>query len=301
MTSPKKAVGLMPACMTIWNSDQSYSKPKMEKYLRWLIDNGAQNLSICGSTGENITMSMAEQMEIMEHVLSFVAGEVPVVCGTGVYPTMHTITLSKFAEDHGADGVMVILPYYLTPHKKAVLNHYRELRRNLSIPIMVYNNPWFTGYELNPMEVKTLVDEGVISSIKAAHGDANRVHELKFHCGDKLDVFYGHDYAAMEGMLAGAQGWLSGFPAILPNACRKLLDLCIVEKNVDAAIAQQFKMQPFTDYFFYDKTAGVPHWQEVCKYTLTVQGLDVGLPRRPLGDLDDVNKKKIEKLLADLL
>ncbi|SJZ66133.1 dihydrodipicolinate synthase family protein [Consotaella salsifontis] len=297
----KKAVGLMPACMTIWNSDQSYSKPKMEKYLRWLLEQGAQCLSICGSTGENITMSHDEQKEIMDHVLGFIAGEVPVFCGTGVYPTMHTVMLSKFAEEHGADGVMVILPYYLTPHKKAVMNHFRELRQNISIPIMVYNNPWFTGYELTPLEVKTLVDEGVVSAIKAAHGDANRVHELKFHCGDKLDVFYGHDYAAMEGLLAGADGWLSGFPAILPRACRDLQDICIVEKNVDKARAQQAKMQPFIDYFFYDKEAGVPHWQEVCKYTLTAQGLDVGLPRRPLGDLDDANKKKIEKLLADLL
>jgi len=296
-----RPVGMMPACMTIWNDDQSYSKPKMEKYLRWLIDNGAQNLSVCGSTGENIAMTMPEQKEIIEHVLGFIDGEVPVFCGTGLYPTIHTVELSKFAEEKGATGVMVILPYYLTPHKKSVMDHYRELRRNLSIDIMIYNNPWFTGYEMSPLEIKTLVDEGVISSVKAAHGDANRVHELKFHCGDKLDVFYGHDYAAMEGMLAGAQGWLSGFPAVLPKACRKLLDLCIVEKDVDKAMAQQFKLQPYIDYFFYDKVNGVPHWQEVCKYTLTAQGLDVGLPRKPLGELDDANKKKIEKLLADLL
>ena len=296
-----KVAGLMPACMTIWNDDQSYSKPKMEKYLRWLIDNGAQNLSICGSTGENIAMNMDDQKEIIAHVLSFIDGEVPVYCGTGLYPTLHTVGLSKFAEEHGASGVMVILPYYLAPHKKAVLNHFRELHQNIDIPIMVYNNPWFTGYELTPTEVKTLFDEGVVSSIKAAHGDANRVHELKFHCGDDLSVFYGHDYAAMEGLLAGADGWLSGFPAILPRPCRDLMDICLIEKDVDKARAQQKKMQPYIDYFFYDKEAGVPHWQEVCKYTLTAQGLDVGLPRRPLGDLDDANKKKIDKLLADLL
>ncbi|WP_319569063.1 dihydrodipicolinate synthase family protein [Cohaesibacter marisflavi] len=297
----KHASGLMPACMTIWNDDQTYSKPKMEKYLRWLIDQGAQNLSICGSTGENIAMNPTEQKEILEHVLGFIDGEVPIYCGTGFYSTINTIDMSKFAQDKGADGLMVILPYYLNPHKKAVMSHFRELRQNVDIPIMVYNNPWFAGYELTPLEVKTLLDEGVINAIKAAHGDANRVHELRFHCGDKLDIFYGHDYAAMEGMLAGADGWLSGFPAVLPKACRTLMDICIVEKDVDKARAQQAKMQPYIDYFFYDKEAGVPHWQEVCKYTLTAQGLDVGLPRHPLGDLDDANKKKIDKLLADLL
>lgn len=119
------------------------------------------------------------------------------------------------------------------------------------------------------------------------------------HCKDDLTVFYGHDYAAMEGLLAGADGWLSGFPAVLPKQCRRLQDACFA-KEVDAAIAAQNNIQPYIDYFFYDKVNGVPHWQEICKYTLQAQGLDVGLPRKPLGELDDANKKKIEKLLADM-
>jgi 4-hydroxy-tetrahydrodipicolinate synthase len=301
MKEIKKAFGVMPASMTIWQHDQSYDKKGMEKYLRWLIDQGAHSLSICGSTGENIAMEMNEQKEIIEHVVRFIDGEVPVYCGTGRYATLHTVELSKFAQDVGADGVMVILPFYLNPHKRAVMEHFRELRRNIDINIMVYNNPWFAGYELTPTEIETLLNEGVINSIKAAHGDANRVHELKFHCGDRLDVFYGHDYAAMEALLAKADGWLSGFPGILPKPCRQLFDICVKEKDVEKANQQQYKMQPFIDYFFYDKINGVPHWQEICKYVLAAQGLEAGLPRRPLGALDEANKKKVDKLLADLL
>lgn len=115
----------------------------------------------------------------------------------------------------------------------------------------------------------------------------------------EIEEFYGHDYAAMEGLLAGADGWMSGFPAVLPKQCRRLQDACFA-KDVDAAIAAQNNIQPYIDYFFYDKVNGVPHWQEICKYTLQAQGLDVGLPRKPLGELDDANKKKIEKLLADM-
>jgi len=297
----KRGYGVMPAAMTIWKEDQSYDKKNMEKYLRWLIDNGAHSISVCGSTGENIAMNMTEQQEIIEHTVSFLDGEVPVYCGTGRYATLHTIQMSKIAEDAGADGLLVILPFYLTPHKKAVRQHFRDLRKEVNVNIMVYNNPWFAGYEFTPAEVKELVDEGIVNSIKAAHGDPNRIHELKFHCGDKLDVFYGHDYCAMEGLLAGADGWLSGFPAILPKTCRALFDAAAVEKDVDKSRAIQNRMQPFIDYFFYDKVNGVPHWQEICKYALTAQGLTVGLPRKPLGDLDDANKKKVEKLLADLL
>lgn len=299
MKEIKKAYGLTPASMTIWNADQTYNRKGMEKYLTWLLDNGAQSISVCGSTGENIAMNMEEQREIIAHVASFLGGQVPLVCGTGRYDTLNTIKMSKFAQEQGADCVMVILPFYLNPHKKAVLQHFRDLRAALDIDIMIYNNPWFAGYELNHNEVQSLVDDGTIQSIKAAHGDPNRVHELKYYCGDKLSVFYGHDYCAMEGLLAGADGWLSGFPAVLPKQCRALLDAC-KEKNVDKAIAEQYNMQDYIDYFFNDKVNGVPHWQEICKYTLTAQGLDVGLPRKPLGDLDAENKKKIEKLLANM-
>ena len=295
----KKAYGLTPASMTIWNGDQSYNKKGMEKYLTWLLDNGAQSLSICGSTGENIAMNMEEQREIIDHVTSFLAGQAPLIVGTGRYDTLNTIKMSRFAQEKGADCVMVILPFYLHPHKKAVMQHYRDIRAALNIDIMVYNNPWFAGYELDHHEIKALVDDGTIQAVKAAHGDADRVHTLKFYCGDKLSVFYGHDYAALEGLLAGADGWLSGFPAILPKQCRALLDACKA-KDVDKAIAAQYNLQPFIDYFFNDKVDGVPHWQEICKYTLTAQGLDAGIPRKPLGDLDNANKKKIEKLLADM-
>lgn len=295
----KKPYGICPASMTIWNADQTYNKKGMEKYLTWLLDNGAQSISICGSTGENIAMNMEEQREIIEHVSGFLGGQVPLVCGTGRYDTLNTIKMSRFAQDHGADCVMVILPFYLNPHKRAVMQHFRDLRDALDIEIMVYNNPWFAGYELSTQEVKELVDDGTIQCIKAAHGDPNRVHELKFHCKNDLTVFYGHDYAAMEGLLAGADGWLSGFPAILPRQCRRLQDACFA-KDVDAAVAAQNNIQPYIDYFFYDKVNGVPHWQEICKYTLQAQGLEVGLPRKPLGELDDANKKKIEKLLADM-
>ena len=300
MKDHKKAYGLCPASMTIWNADQTYNKTGMEKYLTWLLDNGAQSISICGSTGENIAMNMEEQREIIAHVSSFLAGQVPLVCGTGRYDTLNTIKMSKFAQDHGADCVMVILPFYLNPHKKAVLQHFRDIRAALDIDILVYNNPWFAGYELNTEEVKSLVDDGTIQCIKAAHGDPNRVHELKFACGDKLTVFYGHDYCAMEGLLCGADGWLSGFPAVLPKQCRALQDACFAG-DVKAARAAQDNIQPYINYFFYDKVNGVPHWQEICKYTLQAQGLDyVGLPRKPLGELDEANKRKIEKILADM-
>ena len=89
----KKPYGICPASMTIWNADQTYNKKGMEKYLTWLLDNGAQSISICGSTGENVAMNMEEQREIIGHVASFLNGQVPLICGTGRYDTLNTIKI----------------------------------------------------------------------------------------------------------------------------------------------------------------------------------------------------------------
>ena len=227
--------GVMPAVMTMWNADESYNEKETLRYVQWVLDKGAHSISCVGSTGDNISMSTREQKYIMESIIKSVDHKVPVYPGTGRYSTAQTIELSQYAQKCGAEGVLVIMPYYLQPHKRAVVNHFRKLREAIDIDIILYNNPRFCGYEMTPVEIKAMVDEGLINGFKAAHGDANRIHELKYHCGDKLTVMYGHDYAPMEGFFAKADGWLSGMPAIFPKFARTLFDICTIEKDIDKA------------------------------------------------------------------
>lgn len=294
-----KGFGVMPAAMTFWNADESYNQKETDRYLRWLVEKGSHGLSITGSTGENISMRFQEQKDIIESMLKSIDRAVPVYVGTGRYTTKETIELSQHAEKCGADGVLVIMPYYLIPHKRAVMNHFRELRKAIEIEICLYNNPRFCNYEMTTLEVKQMVNEGIIDSIKAAHGDPERIHSLKYHCGDELTVLYGHDYDAMESFFAKADGWLSGMPAIFPKFARTLFDICTVEKDVDKANDYWYKIQPFIDYFITYSTND-PHWHEVFKYVLQVQGFDAGIPRRPLGELSNDEKKKIDALLLDM-
>ena len=292
--------GIMPASLTLWKDDGSFNAKAEEKYWRWLFDNGATSLSVCGSTGENMAMETEEQKEVIKRACDFVNGEVPLYAGTGKYSTAQTIALSKYAEDCGANGVMVINPYYFTPHKRGVKEHFREIHRNINIDILIYNNPWFAGYELNPLEIKELVEEGIIGSVKAAHGDTDRIHNLKFECGDKLVVMYGHDYEPMEALLAGADGWLSGLPAAFPKFCSKLYEACAIDKNVDKAREIWSHMIPFMNYYYTYKTND-PHWLEIFKYVLECQGIEgVGTARKPLGEICKEEKKKIEKTLEPL-
>lgn len=297
----KKAYGIFPPMLTVWDGQGEYDEKASERYMDWLIDNGIQSIVACGSTGESAAMFMDEQKRVIEHVVKYIDGQIPVYAGTGKYSTPETLELSLHAKKVGADGLMVILPYYYKPYKEAAMNHLRTVKEATDLPIILYNNPWFAGYELTAKEAKVLVDEGVITGVKAAHGDANRVSDMKFICGDKLTVFYGHDYAALQGFAAGADGWLSGFPAAFPKQCRELQEAVMVEKDLDKGRKIWDKFLPFVQYFMDPKTNEKVHWLEMLKWAVEVQGCHVGIPRRPLRELSDEAKKEMEKPLEILL
>lgn len=295
-----KGLGVMPAAMTFWNADDSYNEKETQKYVKWIIDQGAHSLSVTGSTGDNISMTIEETKAIMKSMFEAVEGRVPVYPGTGRYNTEQTIELSQYAQKLGAAGVLVIMPYYLIPHKRAVMDHFRELRKAIDIDIILYDNPTFCNYELLPRELVPLVEEGVINGVKLANGKAARCHELKHYCGDKVTAFYGHDFEPAEAFLGGADGWLSGLPAIFPKFSRTLFDICTVEHDPVKAMKYWDGMQDYVDYFITYNQGNDPHWHEVFKYTLKCFGFDAGLPRRPLRDLQPEEKKTIDKILADM-
>ncbi|SDM55268.1 dihydrodipicolinate synthase family protein [Halarsenatibacter silvermanii] len=295
--------GIVPAMITIWDEEEEFDEKRTREHVKWLIEKGVHGLAPCGSTGENISMSMKTQKEVIKTVVDEVDGQIPVYPGTGRYSTKLTIELSKYAESVGADGVMVILPYYMEPYKESVKNHYRILSEQIDIPIMVYNNPWFTGYEFDHFEMQELVNDNIVSAVKAAHGDPNRVFELKNQCGDQLKVLYGHDYAAYEAFCNGADGWLSGLPNVCPGLCVKMYQASVNEKNFDKAKKLATKIRPLVDFLLYEKTKETPprpHFLEFFKESLRLRGRDVGEPRRPLGHLDPERSKKLKQIIDDL-
>jgi 4-hydroxy-tetrahydrodipicolinate synthase len=297
----KKPYGIFPPMLTVWKSDETYDEKGSERYIKWLMDNGIQSIVACGSTGENTAMMLEDQKQVIEHVVKYVDGQIPVYAGTGKYSTIETLVLSKHAKAVGADGLLLILPYYFKPYKEAAMNHFRTVKKEVGLPIVLYNNPWFAGYELTAAEAKQLVDEDVIQGVKAAHGDASRVSDMKAACGDRLTVFYGHDYAALQGFAAGADGWLSGFPATFPKQCRQLQDAILVDKDLDKAQKIWSKFMPFITFFMDPAVNAKVHWLEMLKWAVTVQGVPVGIPRRPLKELDSEMKRRMQKPLEILL
>lgn len=293
------ARGITPAMFTCWGDDELYDKNRSEKYVSWLIDNGAEALSITGSTGEMTAMQPEEQAAIIDHVTRFVAGQVPVLASVGKYSTFETLYLAKKAKASGVDGLMVLLPYYYKPYKAAARRHLKDVHDEIGLPICLYNNPHFAGYEFTSVEAAEMYEEGIIESIKCAHGDTNRVSDLKFY--SDMTVFYGHDYSGLAAYAAGADGWLSGFPATFPKQCRAVQDAVRDAGDLEAGRAAWAKFIPFVTYFMDPATNNEVHWLEILKYAALLQGVDVGLPRRPLQELTPEHKKRVEKSLESLI
>lgn len=294
--------GVIPAMLTAFNSDDSLDIGGTRAFAEWLIERGVHGLAPCGSTGEGAAMTDAERALVIKAVVEQAGGRVPIFAGIIHYATRQAIDLSKAAIDAGADGLMVLLPFYYQPTINDAIDYLRDVSAAIGQPIMVYNNPWFAGYELSPAQIKSLVEEGVVHSVKSAHGDPMRVNYLKYLCGESLSALYGHDYAPLEAFVAGADGWLSGIPNIVPELSVELFEAVSEAKDLRRAQEIWRKMAPLAYYFMYEREGEnpAPHWLQVFKEALRMMDMDIGLPRRPTYSMSKSERAKLRSYLMQV-
>ncbi|WP_319560453.1 dihydrodipicolinate synthase family protein [Marispirochaeta sp.] len=296
MYQPK---GIIPAMLSVFNKDGSIDIQGQKAYVEWLIKKGVHGLSPVGSTGEGAAMNDEERLQVIKATVEQANGRVPVVAGVIHYSTMLGVDLAKSAIDAGADALMVLLPYYYKPTIPDALDYLRSVSKAVNMPLCVYNNPWFAGFELSPALVKQLADEGVVNSIKAAHGDPMRVNYIKYLCGEKVSTLYGHDYSPLEAFAVGGDGWLSGLPNIIPDLAVDLFTAATQDKDLVKAQAIWKRLQPIAYYFMYERVGdnASPHWLAVFKEALRLMGEDFGLPRLPTKEMSPADKKVLQRYL----
>ena len=292
--------GVIVPMITVFDDDESIDETGTREHADFLLANGVHGLAPCGSTGEFIAMMPEEVRRVIDMVVDQARGRVPVFAGTGHYSTKATIEMSKYAESAGADGLMIVPPYYLLPPRRLVLDHFRAVKDSVCLPIILYNNPWFAGLELTSWEIAALVDEGVIEGVKVAHGDVGRIHDLKYLCGDKLAVMYGHDVNALEGLLAGADGWISGLPNLIPSEACQLYNYAVIEKDLRKAQDLWMRLLPLFHFDVVIKHNEEPHWLPGIKDGLNLRGRRAGKPRRPLTALRPDELEELRAILARL-
>ena len=187
---------------------------------------------------------MDERKAVLDAVVEEAGGRVPIICGIVEYSTRAAIELGKHAKSAGCCGLMVMPPYGYRPPRRDVFAHFHAVRDAVGLPIMLYNVPGTSGIDFTPEEVQRLAEEGVVQAVKWSTSESGRIRDTKLLCGQKFTVFVGNDLIAFEGLAAGADGWISCLPMIVPACARKLFKLIALDQNLSAAREFYYRLVP---------------------------------------------------------
>ncbi len=294
--------GLFPAVVTMFDEKGEINEKGMRTHINYLIDNGVHGVVCLGTAGEFIAVTDEERRRIFRIFLDEAKDRVPVYCMTGFYDTRRTVELSKKAEEMGADGLMIILPYFQRPAKESVLNHYRTVRQNTDLPIMLYNNSTFSACDpLDPWEIAQLSKEGVISAVKTNTGETMVLHNIKtlLPADSRLNVFHGSYLTAFEALVSGADGWISGILNFMPAECRQMWDMVKVNEDYKNALKLwREKFVPVIQLMHFNKKGGEPEFEPFVKEIIRLRCKVSGYPRKPYTPLTNEFKAKIKNVMA---
>ena len=292
--------GIYPAAMTMFDKKGNLDENATVNHFDWLIKQGVQGLVVAGTSGEFIALTDLERRRVIELGISTAKGRVPVFAGTGYYSTRNTIELTQFAEDKGADGALVILPYYQKPKKPGLIEHYRQLHQNTGLPLFCYNNPAYSGApELTPWELIDLYREGVLAGVKSTFATVHQIHNVSFLAGaDDFAIFYGSFMSALEGFAGGATGWISGILNIVPSLAVSLWKAIFKEKNLEKGQEIWFRILPLVNIYTQQQLGPVDDLS-LYRAALELMGRHGGYSRSPFMPLTKEQVKSLEPYLVD--
>jgi 4-hydroxy-tetrahydrodipicolinate synthase len=294
--------GIFAPTLTAYHEDGSISPEGTRQFVRFLLDQGVNGLAPMGSAGEPVALTTQERMRLLEAIAEENGGQVPLFAGTGDYGTDSTTQLSMHAKSLKCDGLMVMAPFLLRPPKHDVLNHFRRIRDRVGLPIMVYNVPALTGVEITPEEIQMLAEEDVVHAVKWSHLELSRIQDTRLFCGPDFPIFAGIDVIAFGALAAGADGWISGLPMIVPSLTKQLYQLLACEKDLASGRRLWYRLLPLVrlEYRSMGFDHGDPHWLAVCRESALLRGLPVGLARQPLSPVNAAVREELISILTAL-
>lgn len=264
----------------------------LRRLVNWQIDEGIHGLIPLGSTGEFLSCSRDERQQVIEICVREAAGRVPVLIGTGVEATGDCIELSREAEALGADGVMIIPPFYSSPTEDELFAHYAKIGDAISIPIMVYNNPATANVDLVPETLSRLSHIDNVTMVKESTLEVTRVRDIIELCGDRMDVFAG--ILGYESFWLGAVGWVAVCSNLMPKESARLFELVADERDQPSALELYHHILPIVRW------VGGHRYVSASKFALAQMGLSVGDPRPPRLPLPAAEAADLTKVLQQL-
>lgn len=283
--------GSMVAIITPFNSDGSVNEDKFRQLVEFQIENGTDVIVPCGTTGESATLNYKEHDQVIRACIEQVNGRVPVIAGTGSNSTSEAVELSAHAKEMGADGLLLVSPYYNKPSQEGLYQHYKTIAAAVALPQVLYNVPGRTGMNMLAATTIRLAEIDNIVAVKEASGDVTQASEIISKAGDKIDVLSGDDFLTLPLMACGAKGIISVTANVMPREVKAMV-VAINEGRWADAQAMHLKMLDIHNAMFIESNP-VP-----VKTAVSLLGKCEANIRQPLAALQPASLDKLKAVMA---
>ena len=281
------------AIVTPFNEDESINYDKLDELINYHCENGTDSIIICGTTGESATMTEEEHAECVRFTIERAKGRIPVIAGTGSNCTRTAIELSKDAAEHGADGLLLVTPYYNKATQAGLIAHYKAVAKEAKAPIIMYSVASRTGCNIEPATVAELVrDVDNIVGVKEASGNISQVAKIMSLTDGNIDLYSGNDDQIVPLLSLGAKGVISVLSNVAPQETH---DICakFFAGDVAGSAALQLKAIPLIEQLFCEVNP-IP-----VKKAMQLMGVDCGPLRMPLTEMTPEHTKALAQAMKD--
>jgi 4-hydroxy-tetrahydrodipicolinate synthase len=284
--------GVYTALITPFKNGKVDEK-SFQDFVEWQIQSGVHGLVPCGTTGESPTLNHEEHNRVIDLCIEVARGRVPVLAGTGSNSTDEAIMMSQHAKKSGADGVLIVTPYYNKPTQEGNYRHFKAIAEAVKLPVVVYNIPGRSVINLTDDTIARLAEIPYITGLKDATGDLARVCTLRDRLKKPLQLLSGEDMTAVAFNVSGGQGCISVSSNIMPRECAAVQEACL-KGDYAQALALHDKLVPLHNIMFCETSPGP------VKFAASLMGKCAADMRLPLVDVQADNKERIKQVLNNL-
>jgi 4-hydroxy-tetrahydrodipicolinate synthase len=284
--------GSIVAIVTPFTRDGEIDEESLRQLVEFQIENGTDGIVPCGTTGEASTLDYEEHDKVIEIVVHQAKKRVPVIAGTGSNCTKEAIEITEHAKKVGADGALLVTPYYNKPSQEGLYRHYKTVAEAVALPQVLYNVPGRTGINMLPQTVARLAEIPNIVAIKEAAGSIQQASELLSLCGDRINVLSGDDFVTFPLLACGGSGVISVTANIMPKEIAALIDV-FDAGNLEEARRLHLGLLKINNAMFIE-TNPVP-----VKTALGLMGKCSGEVRLPLAPMSEANTEKLAGVMRE--
>lgn len=274
-------------------TENGVNLPEFKKLVEWQIEQGVDSIIVCGTSGESSTMTREEKLATIKCAVETSNGRVPIIAGTGGNNTYNAIEMSKEAEKLGVDGILVVTPYYNKTTQTGLVKHYTVIANSVSIPVILYNVPSRTGVNILPETCLELSKIENIVAVKEASGDLSQIAKIAHLCGNNLTIYSGNDDQILPILAVGGKGVISVLSNVKPKYTHDMVQ-AFFDGDIKKSIKMQLDALPLINALFSEVNP-IP-----VKAALNMIGYNFGIPRLPLVEMTDKNKKVLEEELKKI-